>query len=58
MGITSWFVFQAFINIGAMLGLMPLTGVPLPFVSYGGTAMTIGLAAMGMMGSVSKYCKS
>ncbi len=57
VGITSWFVFQAFINIGAMLGLMPLTGVPLPFVSYGGTAMTIGLAAMGMMGSVSKYCK-
>jgi cell division protein FtsW len=57
VGITSWFVFQAFINIGAMLGLMPLTGVPLPFISYGGTALTTCLAAVGLMGSISKYCK-
>ena len=58
VGVTSWFVFQAFINIGAMLSLMPLTGVPLPFVSYGGTALTINLAAVGIVGNISRYCKS
>lgn len=57
IGITSWFVFQAFINIGAMLGLLPLTGIPLPFISYGGTAMTVGLAAAGIMANISKFCR-
>jgi cell division protein FtsW len=56
-GITSWFIFQAFVNIGAMLGLLPLTGIPLPFVSYGGTAMTVGLAAAGVLVNISKYCR-
>lgn len=57
IGIASWFVFQAFINIGAMLGLLPLTGIPLPFISYGGTALTVGLAATGIMANISKYCR-
>lgn len=57
IGIISWFVFQAFINIGAMLGLLPLTGIPLPFVSYGGTAMTVGLAAVGVLVNISKHSR-
>ena len=57
IGITSWFVFQAFINIGAMAGLLPLTGIPLPFISYGGTALTVCFAATGIMANISKYTK-
>jgi len=57
VGITSWFIFQSFINIGAMLGVLPLTGVPLPFISYGGTALTVCLAATGIMANISKYCR-
>ena len=57
-GITGWFSFQAFINIGAMVGLLPLTGIPLPFVSYGGTAMTVSLLAAGILVNMSKQTKS
>lgn len=57
IGITSWFVLQSFVNIGAMAGILPLTGIPLPFVSYGGTALTICLAAAGIMANISKYSK-
>ncbi len=56
-GIAGWFGIQSFVNIGAMLGLMPLTGLPLPFVSYGGTAMAIELAAVGIVGSISRNVK-
>lgn len=56
-GIAGWFGIQSFVNIGAMLGLMPLTGLPLPFVSYGGTALAIELAAVGIVGSVSRHSK-
>lgn len=54
IGITGWFSFQAFINIGAMVGVLPLTGIPLPFVSYGGTALTISLVAGGILTKISK----
>jgi len=57
VGITSWFVLQSFINIGAMVGILPLTGIPLPFVSYGGTALTVCLAAAGIMANISKYSR-
>jgi cell division protein FtsW len=57
VGIISWFVFQAMINIGAMVGLLPLTGLPLPFISYGGTALTISLAAVGILINISCYTK-
>lgn len=57
IGITSWFVLQSFINIGAMVGVLPLTGIPLPFVSYGGTALTVCLAAAGIMANISKYSR-
>ncbi|MFO0703041.1 MAG: putative lipid II flippase FtsW [Candidatus Andersenbacteria bacterium] len=55
IGITTWFVAQAFINIGAIIGVLPLTGIPLPFVSYGGTALAVSLAAAGILVNVSRY---
>jgi len=54
VGIMSWFVFQAFFNIAAMVGLMPLTGIPLPFISYGGTALATSLAAAGILINISR----
>lgn len=55
VGITTWFVAQAFINVGAIIGILPLTGIPLPFVSYGGTALAVSLAAAGILVNVSRY---
>ena len=52
--VTSWFFFQAFFNIGAMIGALPLTGVPLPFISYGGTALMSSLAATGILANISR----
>lgn len=54
VGIVSWIGIQSFINIGAMMNLMPLTGVPLPFLSYGGSALVCELAAMGILLNISK----
>jgi cell division protein FtsW len=54
VGIVAWICFQAFLNISAMLGVMPLTGVPLPFISAGGSAMLANLAAMGVLYALSK----
>lgn len=54
IGLTVWIVFQAFLNISAMLGLMPLTGVPLPFISAGGSAMISNLAAIGVLTAISR----
>ena len=56
-GIMVWFVWQSFFNICATIGLMPLSGVPLPFISHGGTAMLALLAAFGIVANVSKYTK-
>ncbi|MBI2042544.1 MAG: cell division protein FtsW [Candidatus Nealsonbacteria bacterium] len=53
-GLTSWILFQAFVNMGAMLRLLPLTGIPLPFVSYGGSALMAELAAIGLLLNISK----
>lgn len=53
-GVMIWLVGQSFENIGAMLGIMPLTGIPLPFVSHGGTALLVGLASAGLVVNVSK----
>ncbi|MFH1766904.1 MAG: FtsW/RodA/SpoVE family cell cycle protein, partial [Patescibacteria group bacterium] len=57
VGIMAWFGFQAFINIGAMVGLLPITGVPLPFLSYGGTSLVVSLAAVGIVLNISRYSK-
>lgn len=54
VGITSWIIIQFFINIGAMLGIVPLTGVPLPFVSYGGSSLIFLLIGVGMLLNISK----
>jgi cell division protein FtsW len=53
-GIISWFIFQAFFNICSMVGLMPMTGVPLPFVSSGGTAIAVLMMAIGILINISK----
>lgn len=55
VGILTWFTFQAFVNISSMLGLLPVTGVPLPFISYGGTALMINLAAAGVLLNISMH---
>ncbi len=57
-GIIIWIGFQSFINITSMIGLFPMTGVPLPFLSYGGTAMVMNLAAMGILINISRYTRN
>ncbi|KKS01021.1 MAG: Stage V sporulation protein E [Candidatus Yanofskybacteria bacterium GW2011_GWA2_41_22] len=54
MGMNMWIMSQAFINIAAISGLVPLTGIPLPFVSYGGTAIISLLGGLGIVLSVAK----
>lgn len=54
-GITSWFVLQAFVNIGAITGLIPLTGITLPFISYGASSMVMSLIGAGILVNISKY---
>jgi cell division protein FtsW len=55
LGVSSWVATQACINISAMVALVPLTGVPLPFVSYGGSSMILLLFAMGIVNNISTY---
>ena len=57
VGITSMVVVQAFINISVVLGLMPTKGIPLPFVSYGGSSLFVTLACMGVLLNVSKQAE-
>ena len=54
VGITTLFAFQVFFNIGVVTGLLPVTGISLPFFSYGGTALVIQMAEMGIVLSVSR----
>lgn len=51
-GIVAWFAFQSFENIGMALGIMPVAGIPLPFVSYGGSSMFANCVAIGLLQSV------
>ena len=53
-GVTAWIAYQTFVNIGVTMGLLPVTGVPLPFVSYGGSALLACFMAIGICLSVSK----
>lgn len=57
MGIVSWLVIQALINIGGMVNIMPMTGVPLPMISYGGSAMLAALASIGILTNISKQTR-
>jgi cell division protein FtsW len=54
VGIVSWLSFQALINVGGVVAVLPITGVPLPFVSSGGNAMIVSLAAVGILVNVSR----
>jgi cell division protein FtsW len=54
IGITAWLAFQAFINIGVVVQLLPLTGITLPFLSDGGTSLVVALAAVGILLSISR----
>lgn len=54
-GVFAWFLSQAFINIGAMVGLLPLKGITLPFISYGGSSLMFVLAALGLVFRASQY---
>jgi len=53
-GVTVWVVGQAVINVGAVIGILPVTGVPLPFVSFGGSSLVITMAAVGMLANVAR----
>jgi len=54
-GITAWFAVQAFVNIGAVIGVLPITGVPLPFISAGGSSLLVGMTAAGILLNVSRH---
>lgn len=58
VGIITWITFQAFFNIAAMVGLVPLTGIPLPFISHGSTAVAVSLTAMGIVMNVARHSKT
>lgn len=58
VGITSVIAVQAIINIAVVTGSMPVTGVPLPFISYGGSALLFNLMAMGILLNVSRQCNT
>jgi cell division protein FtsW (lipid II flippase) len=51
-GITIWISLQALINMGAVTASLPITGVPLPLVSFGGTSLVLSLAAMGVLTNI------
>ena len=55
IGIMCLFLFHVFLNIGMTIGIMPVAGVPLPFLSYGGTALLVDLVAIGLLQSIRLY---
>jgi cell division protein FtsW len=55
VGVLAWISTQAIINIGAMVGLLPLKGITLPFISYGGTSLIFAMAAIGIVFHISRY---
>lgn len=56
-GITTWFGVQAFINIGAVVAVLPITGVPLPFVSFGGSSLVVTLVAAGILANIASHAE-
>lgn len=58
VGLTTWIGSQAFLNIGSMVAVIPLTGVPLPFLSYGGSSLIAILTACGILLNISRYEKT
>ncbi|NIR41848.1 MAG: FtsW/RodA/SpoVE family cell cycle protein [Actinobacteria bacterium] len=54
VGITTWIVFQAVLNLGSVMALLPVTGVTLPFVSFGGTSLVVTMGAVGILLNVAR----
>jgi len=57
-GITTWIAGQAAVNIGTVIGLLPVTGVPLPFVSFGGSALLFTMAACGILVNIASRSRA
>ena len=57
MGVVCWIAFQTLVNIGGITRSIPLTGIPLPFLSYGGSSLIMTMAAIGVLLSVSRYSR-
>jgi cell division protein FtsW len=55
VGVLAWLSVQTMINVGAMIGLLPLKGITLPFISYGGTSILFVMAALGVVSNISRY---
>jgi cell division protein FtsW len=53
-GVTAWITFQVLVNVGAVTGVLPITGVPLPLISFGGTSLLVSLAGLGLVASVAR----
>ena len=53
-GLTAWLTFQAIVNIGGVLGVMPITGIALPFVSFGSTALIVAMASLGILVNIAQ----
>jgi cell division protein FtsW len=56
-GVSAWFGVQAIVNIGGVVGVLPMTGLTLPFLSYGGSSMIASMAAVGLLLNVARYAK-
>ena len=56
IGCTLMITIQAFMNIGIVIGILPCTGIPLPFISYGGTSLIVTMSMMGILFNISQYC--
>lgn len=57
-GVTTWILVQAFVNLGAVVGVLPITGVPLPFVSFGGSSLIVTMAAFGLLLNVARQTRT
>src|SRR5690606_19448416 len=57
VGITAWILVQAFMNIGVALALLPVTGVPLPFLSSGGSSLVVSLASFGILLNIARHAR-